>query len=156
MVKLGTVEDQELKQLNSKAQSRLQVGNKRQHKTIYNPQPVRWLALSQQDSHLARINAKTKVNSARHSQSLPKLAHAMYTDFFSAVKIKNFMEKKRCFFNIFAQNIDCGYTLKLPQRVPTIYVLGIAKLGYAGLYLFFLFKLQNIDCGYSLEPPWKK
>ena len=28
-----------------------------------------------------------------------------------------------------------------------------AKLGYAGLYIFFLFLLQNIDCGYSLEPP---
>ena len=27
----------------------------------------------------------------------------------------------------------------------------IAKLGYAGVYLFFLFLLQNIDCGYSLE-----
>ena len=29
----------------------------------------------------------------------------------------------------------------------------IAKLGYAGVYLVFLFLLQNIDCGYSLEPP---
>ena len=29
----------------------------------------------------------------------------------------------------------------------------IAKLGYAGVYAFFLFSLQNIDCGYSLEPP---
>ena len=29
----------------------------------------------------------------------------------------------------------------------------IAKLGFAGVYLFFLFSLQNIDCGYSLEPP---
>ena len=28
----------------------------------------------------------------------------------------------------------------------------IAKLGYAGVYLFFLFLLQNIDCEYSLEP----
>ena len=32
----------------------------------------------------------------------------------------------------------------------------IAKLGYAGVYLFFLFLLQNIDCGYLLEPPrWR-
>ena len=30
----------------------------------------------------------------------------------------------------------------------------IVKLGYAGVYLFFLFLLQNIDCGYSLEPPF--
>ena len=29
----------------------------------------------------------------------------------------------------------------------------IAKQGYGGVYLFFLFLLQNIDCGYSLEPP---
>ena len=28
----------------------------------------------------------------------------------------------------------------------------IAKLGNAGVYIFFLFLLQNIDCGYSLEP----
>ena len=26
-------------------------------------------------------------------------------------------------------------------------------MGYAGVYLFFLFLLQNIDCGYSLELP---
>ena len=30
---------------------------------------------------------------------------------------------------------------------------GIVKLGYAGVYLFYLFLVQNIDCGYSLEPP---
>ena len=29
----------------------------------------------------------------------------------------------------------------------------IVKLGYAGVYLFFLVLLQNIDRGYSLEPP---
>ena len=29
----------------------------------------------------------------------------------------------------------------------------IVKLGFAGVYLVFLFLLQNIDCGYSLEPP---
>ena len=29
----------------------------------------------------------------------------------------------------------------------------IAKLGYTGVHLFFLFLLQNIYCGYSLEPP---
>ena len=34
--------------------------------------------------------------------------------------------------------------------IPHFY---IAKLGYAGVYLFFLFLLKNIDCGYSLEPP---
>ena len=28
-----------------------------------------------------------------------------------------------------------------------------AKLGFTGVYIFFLFLLKNIDCGYSLEPP---
>ena len=27
------------------------------------------------------------------------------------------------------------------------------SMGFAGVYLFFLFLLQNIDCGYTLEPP---
>ena len=27
------------------------------------------------------------------------------------------------------------------------------KLGFTGIYIFFLFLLQSIDCGYSLEPP---
>ena len=38
-----------------------------------------------------------------------------------------------------------------PYLKPHFYIV---KLGYAGVYLFFLFLLQNIDCGYSLEPPW--
>ena len=29
----------------------------------------------------------------------------------------------------------------------------IEKLGFAGVYLMFLFLIQYIDCGYSLEPP---
>ena len=29
----------------------------------------------------------------------------------------------------------------------------IAKLGFTGVYIIFLFLLKNIDCGYSLEPP---
>ena len=29
----------------------------------------------------------------------------------------------------------------------------IVKLGFTGVYLFFLFLFENIDCGYSLEPP---
>ena len=28
----------------------------------------------------------------------------------------------------------------------------MAKLGYTGVYTFFLSLLKNIDCGYSLEP----
>ena len=36
---------------------------------------------------------------------------------------------------------------------PLIPHLYIAKLGYAGVYLFFLILLQNTDCEYLLEPP---
>ena len=39
-----------------------------------------------------------------------------YTQIFSAVKIENFIRKKIDIFLIFAQNIDCGYTLEPPQR----------------------------------------
>ena len=39
-----------------------------------------------------------------------------YTDIFSAVKIEIFIGGKNDIFNIFAQNIDCGYTLEPPRR----------------------------------------
>ena len=35
--------------------------------------------------------------------------------FFKAVKMINFQMKKCYIFLIFAQNIDCGYTLEPPQ-----------------------------------------
>ena len=47
---------------------------------------------------------------------LRKLAHAIYRDFFSAVKIEKFHQKNADIFLIFAQNIDCGYTLEPPRR----------------------------------------
>ena len=37
--------------------------------------------------------------------------------------------------------------------IPLMSHFYIVKLGYAGVYPFFLFLLQNIDCGFSLEPP---
>ena len=47
------------------------------------------------------------------------------------------------------------YFAKLQGYVIFETKLYIEKLGYAGVYLFFLFLLQNIDndCVYSLEPP---
>ena len=39
-----------------------------------------------------------------------------YTEIFSPVKIKNFQWKIFDIFLIFAQNIDCGYTLEPPRR----------------------------------------
>ena len=39
-----------------------------------------------------------------------------YTDIFYALKIRNFQLKFFDIFLIFAQNIDCGYTLEPPRR----------------------------------------
>ena len=66
--------------------------------------------------------------------------------FFSFKNLKVLAEIFLIFFLVFAQNIEYNvYPL-----IPHFY---IAKLGYAGVYLFSLFLLRNIDCGYSLEPP---
>ena len=43
------------------------------------------------------------------NNTLRELAHAMYVDYFSALKIMNSIGKNDI-FKIFAQNIDCGYT----------------------------------------------
>ena len=55
-------------------------------------------------------------------------------------------------------NFDFGVGISIRKTCPCIeYTLKlhfyIEQLGFAGVYLFFLFLLQNIDCGYSLEPP---
>ena len=47
--------------------------------------------------------------------SLRKLAHAINRDFL-ALKFENFQLKNFDIFLIFAQNIDCGYTLEPPRR----------------------------------------
>ena len=49
--------------------------------------------------------------------SLRKLVHAINTDFL-ALKIESFQQKMFDIFLIFAQNIDCGYTLE-PPRIRT-------------------------------------
>ena len=52
----------------------------------------------------------------------------------------------KCLQSIIRKTCPCNiYPLK-----PHFYIV---KLGYAGVYLFFLFLLRNIDCGYSLELP---
>ena len=57
--------------------------------------------------------AKTKVQiSCTHYENLPM----QYTEIFLALKIENFQLKNFDIFLIFAQNIDCGYTLELPRR----------------------------------------
>ena len=49
---------------------------------------------------------------ASHYENLPM----QYTEIFLALKIENFQLKKFDIFLIFAQNIDCGYTLEPPRR----------------------------------------
>ena len=44
-----------------------------------------------------------------YAVSLRKLAQAIYSDFFSAVKIWNISLAKIDIFYVYAQNIDCGY-----------------------------------------------
>ena len=39
-----------------------------------------------------------------------------YTEIFLSFKMENFQLKKFDIFLIFAQNIDCGYTLEPPRR----------------------------------------
>ena len=46
--------------------------------------------------------------------SLRKPAHMIYSNFFMS-KIDNFQRKIFDIFLIFAQNIDCGYTLEPPR-----------------------------------------
>ena len=49
------------------------------------------------------------------TESLRKHAHMIYSNFFRS-KIDNFQRKNSNIFLIFAQNIDCGYTLEPPRR----------------------------------------
>ena len=46
-----------------------------------------------------------------HYENMPM----QYTEIFLAVKIENFQLKKFGNFLIFAQNIDCGYSLEPPR-----------------------------------------
>ena len=52
-----------------------------------------------------------------HCVTLRKHAHAIYSDF-KIVKNENFQEKSFDIFLIFAQNIDCGYSLEPPNEYP--------------------------------------
>ena len=44
-----------------------------------------------------------------------------YTEIFGPLKIENFQRKNFDIFRIFAQNIDCGYTLKPPRGGSNVY-----------------------------------
>ena len=51
----------------------------------------------------------------------------------------------KCFVKYFIHSSGKHIHVMYTPLEPHFY---IAKLGYAGVYLFFLFLLQNIDCGY--------
>ena len=51
----------------------------------------------------------------KYHNTLQKLAHKINKDFL-ALKIENFQRKFFYIFLIFAQNIDCAYTLEPPRR----------------------------------------
>ena len=53
-----------------------------------------------------------KGRSEKHYKNMPM----QYTEIFLALKIENFQLKNVEIFLIFAQNIDCGYTLEPPRR----------------------------------------
>ena len=70
--------------------------------------------------HLDRTSTGPGSEQSRRANTLRKLAHAIYRDFFSPVKIENFIRKNFDIFLIFAQNIDCGYSLE-PQGGSNVY-----------------------------------
>ena len=52
-----------------------------------------------------------RLNYNVHYENMPM----QYADIFKLLKIEHFIRKKLMFFLIFAQNIDCGYTLEPPR-----------------------------------------
>ena len=68
---------------------------------------------SRMPSHLLAVALQAGIPPCHHENTLRKLAHAIYRDFL-VVKNENLITKLD-FFLIFAQNIDCGYTLEPPQ-----------------------------------------
>ena len=109
--------------------------------------------------------------------SLRKHAHMIYSIFFMS-KIDNFHRKTFYVFLIFAQNIDCGYTLEPPRRggsneypqsmfwskntknryTPAYPSFTISKWGLRGYSLHghvFLMSRMLIDISDTSTPLWK-
>ena len=60
----------------------------------------------------------------------------------------------KCTYYVVKHSIACAIRKTCPcNEYPLKPHFYIVKVGYAGVYLFFLFLLQNIDCRYSLGPP---
>ena len=81
-----------------------------------------------------------------------------YAPFLSYVPLKSKFENFVCKISKKVFELVPSYLVYIRKTCPcNVYPLKphfyIVKLGYTGIYLFFLFLLQDIDCGYSLEPP---
>ena len=82
--------------------------------------------------------------------ALRKLIHAIYK-YFSAVNIKNFIRKKKLmFFNIFAQNIDCGYNLCFGSKHNLCFGSKLRKIGILLQTQVKLYK-SGVQGGYLLR-----
>ena len=68
-----------------------------------------------------------------------KHAHAIYRDFFKKQKLTILLEKIGFFCFIFAQNIHCRYTQKLPSTHNVCFGPKIRKLGIPLQIPFFFF-----------------
>ena len=90
-----------------------------------------------------KLSVASRANQCRRIWSCPKYEN-LPTDIcrdFSAVKNKNLIGKNDM-FTIFAQNIDCGYKLEPPRRVPIINVLE-QKIRKMGMPLYTTVLLYN-------------
>ena len=67
--------------------------------------------------------ASAQMKVSKKSQTITLREHA-YSNILKIAppKTESFQIKILIFFLISAKNIDCGYSLEPPQRVPTIYV----------------------------------
>ena len=67
-----------------------------------------------------------------HYENMPM----QYTEMFKVVKMKIFSSKNFNIFLIFAENIDCGYTLEPPPRgIPLHTSVLLYKSGFKGVYI---------------------
>ena len=92
-------------------------------------------------ARVRRTSEKVAVRSRRGGSeakdaTVRKLAHAINRDFL-AIKTENFQLKNFDIFLIFAQNIDCGYTLEPPRYPQSIFWSKNKKNRYTPAYPSF-------------------
>ena len=64
--------------------------------------------------------------------------------------LPNYLPLIKQYRNAFRTYITKTYLYDFDPLKPHFYIV---KLGFTGVYYFFLFLLKNIDCVFSLEPP---